>query len=130
MPNRTLALDVGGAVLRAVLVERTLRSQRILGFYAVPRSADLAADVRALVATHELRWDEVVSALPGTAVTHRVLTLPFHDRKRLDRTVPFELETQLPFELEDAIVDYQVLGRDGDAAIVLAAFVPKNAVRA
>lgn len=129
MPNRTLALDVGGAMLRAVLVERTLRSQRILGFYAAPRSDDLAADVRALVAAHELRWDEVVSALPGSVVTHRVLRLPFHDRKRLDQTVPFELETQLPFELDDAVVDYQVLGRDGEAAVVLAAFAPKEAVR-
>ncbi len=129
MPNRTLALDVSGTTVRAVLVERTLRSQRILGFYAVPRGDDLTADLRTLVATHELRWDEVVSALPGDVVTHRILTLPFHDRKRLDQTVPFELETQLPFELDDAIVDYQVLGREGDAAIVLAAFAPKAAVR-
>jgi general secretion pathway protein L len=130
MPNRTLALDVGGATLRAVLVERTLRSQRILGFYAAPRSDDLAADLRTLAATHDLRWDEVISALPGDVVTHRVLTLPFHDRKRLDQTVPFELETQLPFELDEAVVDYQVLGRDGESAIVLAALAPKAAVRA
>jgi len=91
MPNRTLALDVGGATLRAVLVERTLRSQRVLGCYATPRTADLAADLRTLTATHELHWDEVVSALPGDVVTHRVLVLPFSARKRLDRTVPFEL---------------------------------------
>jgi len=129
MPNRTLALDVGGATLRAVLVERTLRSQRILGFYAAPRSSDLAADVRTLVTTHGLRWDEVVSALPGDAVTHRLLTLPFADRKRLDQTVPFELESQLPFELDDAVIDYQVLGREGEGAVVLAAFAPKAAVR-
>src|SRR6266481_1789935 len=129
MPNRTLALDVSGTTVRAVLVERTLRSQRIVGFYAVPRGDDLTADLRTLVATHDLRWDEVVSALPGDVVTHRILTLPFHDRKRLDQTVPFELETQLPFDLDDAIVDYQVLGRDGDAAVVLAALAPKMAVR-
>jgi general secretion pathway protein L len=129
MPNRTLALDVSGTTVRAVLVERTLRSQRILGFYAAPRGDDLAADLRALAATHDLRWDEVVSALPGDVVTHRILTLPFHDRKRLDQTVPFELETQLPFELEEAVVDYQVLGHEGDAAVVLAAFAPKAAVR-
>lgn len=130
MPNRTLALDVGGATLRAVLVERTLRSQRILGFYAAPRTDDLAADLRALTAAHDLRWDEVVSALPGDVATHRVLVLPFTDRKRLDQTVPFELETQLPFELDAAVVDYQVLGRDGDSTVVLAAFAPKAAVRA
>jgi general secretion pathway protein L len=131
MPNRTLALAVGGPTLRAVLVESTLRAQRILGFYAVPRTpgGDLAADLRALTATHHLHWDAAVSALPAETVTHRILTLPFHDRKRLDRTVPFELESNLPFDLDDAVVDYQVLGTDGEAAVVLAALVPKAAVR-
>jgi len=71
MPNRTLALDVGGATLRAVLVERTLRSQRVLGCYATPRTADLAADLRTLTATHELHWDEVVSALPASSPVTR-----------------------------------------------------------
>lgn len=131
MPNRTLALAIGGATLRAVLVESTLRAQRVLGFYAVPRTpgGDLAADLRALAAAHDLHWDAVVSALPAELVTHRILTLPFHDRKRLDRTVPFELESHLPFDLDDAVVDYQLLGTDGEAAVVLAALAPKAAVR-
>lgn len=132
MPNRTLALDVGSVTLRAALVESTLRSQRVLGFYAAPRrpGGDLASELRALAAAHDLHWDEVVTALPGSVVTHRILTLPFRDRKRLDQTVPFELETHLPFELDDAVVDYQVLGSDGQAAVVLAALAPKTAVRA
>jgi general secretion pathway protein L len=131
MPNRTLALAVGGATLRAALVESTLRAQRVLGFYAAPRTpgGDLATDLRALAAAHDLRWDEVVSALPGELVTHRILTLPFHDRKRLDRTVPFELESNLPFELDDTVVDYQVLGTDGEAAVVLAALAELNVLR-
>jgi general secretion pathway protein L len=131
MPNRTLALDVSATTLRAALVESTLRTQRVLGFYTVARASggDLAADLRALQSTHRLQWDEVVSALPGAAVTHRILTLPFRDRKRLDQTVPFELETQLPFELDDAVVDYQVVGAEGESAVVLAAYAPKAAVR-
>jgi general secretion pathway protein L len=132
MPNRTLALDVGSTMLRAALIESTLRSQRVLGFYAAPRrpGGDLGTDLRALVASHDLHWDEVVTTLPANTVTHRILTLPFHDRKRLDQTVPFELETHLPFELEDGVVDYQVLGTDGQSTIVLAALAPKTAVRA
>ena len=133
MPNRTLALDVSASTLRAALVESTLRSQRVLGFYASPRDAhgDLAAELRTFVGTHDLRWDEVLSTLPGDAVTQRILTLPFRDRKRLDQTVPFELETHLPFELEDAVIDYQVLGDAPDgAAVVLAAATSKTAVRA
>jgi general secretion pathway protein L len=132
MPNHTLALDVGSHTLRAALVERTLRSQRVLGLYAHPRGAggDLAADLRALAAQHGIAWDEVVSALPGDAVTHRILELPFHDRRRLEQTVPFELESHLPFELEETVVDFQVLGTDAEGTSrVLAVSAPKAAVR-
>src|SRR5882724_12788091 len=131
MPNRMLALEVGSATLKAVLIESTLRAQRVLGFYAMPRTgSDVATDLRTLATTHQLEWDEVVAALAGELVTHRILTLPFADRKRLDQTVPFELETHLPFELDDAVVDYQVLGTNGEGAAVLAALAPKAAVRA
>ena len=91
MPNHTLALDVGPRTLRVALVERSLRSQRVLGLYAHPRGSggDLAADLRALAVQHGIAWAEVVSVLPGDAVTHRILELPFADRKRLEQTVPF-----------------------------------------
>lgn len=132
MPNHTLALDVGPTTLRAALVERTLRTQRVLGLYASPRTpgGDLASDVRALAATHGIAWDQVVSALPGDAVTHRILSLPFSDRKRLDQTIPFELESHLPFELDETVVDFQVLGTGDDGASqVLAVSAPKATVR-
>jgi len=132
MPNHTLALDIGPHMLRAALVERTLRSQRILGLYAHPRGAggDLAADLRALAVQHGISWDEVVSALPGDTATHRILELPFHDRKRLDQTVPFELESHLPFELDATVIDYQVLGTHTDGTShVLAVSASKVAVR-
>ncbi len=133
MPNHTLALDVGSRTLRAALVERTLRSQRVLGVYAHPRGSggDLAADLRALAAQHGIAWDEVVSALPGDAVTHRILDLPFADRRRLEQTVPFELESHLPFELDETVIDFQVLGSNDDGTSrVLAVSAPKAAVRA
>ncbi len=133
MPNHTLALDVGPHTLRAALVERTLRSQRVLGLYAHPRApgGDLGGDLRALAAQHGISWDEVVSALPGDAATHRILDLPFADRRRLEQTVPFELESHLPFELEDTVIDFQVLESNTDGtSSVLAVSAPKTAIRA
>jgi len=57
---------------------------------------------------------QVVSVLPGDAVTHRILELPFADRKRLEQTVPFELESHLPFELDETVIDFQVLDTSAD----------------
>jgi general secretion pathway protein L len=132
MPNRTLALEIGSTTIRGVLVESSLRAQRVLGTYTVPHHGPdtLAADIRALTSTHGLQWDEVMAALPGTCATHRFLTLPFRDRKRLDQIVPFELESHLPFDLDESVVDYQVLGEHDGQTLVLAALAPKETVRA
>ncbi len=131
MPNRTLALDVGGPAFRAAVAESTLRTQRVLGVYASPRTpgADLGVDLRGFLTRHALQWDEVVSALPGNLVTHRVLRLPFRDRRRLDQTVAFELESHLPFDIEQAVVDYQVISQSDGEAVILAVLAPKSTVR-
>jgi len=48
----------------------------------------------------------------------RVFDLPFRDRRRLAQTVPFELEGQVPFAVEEGIVDFQVLARTRGVAHV------------
>ena len=35
---------------------------------------------------------------------------PFRDRRRLAQAVPFELEGEMPFALEDVVVDWDVVG--------------------
>src|SRR6201988_1254324 len=112
MPNRILALDPHGAQLTAVVVETSFRSYQIVGHFAEARNASvaLADQLRAFVARHPMTADTVLSALPGNAASFRVFDLPFRDRRRLAQTVPFELEGQVPFSIEDGIVDFQVLG--------------------
>src|SRR5207247_360721 len=66
----------------------------------------------------------VLTALPATAVTHRLLVLPFRDPRRLARTVRLELFGQLPDEPEDALVAYESLGRVREGSAVLAVGAP------
>jgi general secretion pathway protein L len=72
----------------------------------------------------------VLSSLPGDLVTWRTFFLPFRDRKRLDQTVPFELETQVPFGLDEVVIDYYVLHRDRSGTTVLAALVQRRDLEA
>jgi general secretion pathway protein L len=127
MPNRILALAPHGAHLTAVVVETSFRSYQIVGFYSEPRdsSMPLGEQLRGFVARHPLKADTVLSALPGNAAAFRALDLPFRDRRRLEQTVPFELESQVPFSIEEAVVDFQVLSTTGEGAHVFAALVPK-----
>ncbi|MCK6556706.1 pilus assembly protein PilM [Candidatus Binatia bacterium] len=129
MPQRILALEVDSQTLKAAVVETTFRDFRVAGFFeeAVGGEGDgLAEHLRRLVAANSLEGATVLSTLPGDLVSVRTMFLPFRDRKRLDQTVPFELETQVPFGLDEIVVDYQVLQRDKAGSTVLAALVQRK----
>lgn len=129
MPQRILAIEVDPQALKAAVVETTFRDFRVAGFYEEAVGADgndLAEHLRHLVTDHDLQGATVLSALPGDLVSVRTMFLPFRDRKRLDQTVPFELETQVPFGLDEIVVDYQVLQRDKAGSTVLAALVQRK----
>jgi general secretion pathway protein L len=125
MPQRILALEVDAHELKAAVIETSFRDYRVVGFYheAVASTHDLAGQVRSFLDRHHVQADTVLSSLPGEMVALRTFFLPFRDRKRLDQTVPFELETQVPFGLDDMVVDYHVLQRDNTGTTVLAALV-------
>ncbi|MBI4516056.1 MAG: pilus assembly protein PilM [Deltaproteobacteria bacterium] len=128
MPQRILALDIEDAEVKAAVLETSFRDYRIAGLYHDVLRADggsLPEQLKRFLERHELKGDTVVSTLPGRLVSHRVFFLPFRDRKRLNQTIPFELETQVPFGLDEVVVDYQVLHRDRAGTTVLAGMVQK-----
>ena len=73
---------------------------------------DLRTDLRAaltqLFAQAPLQADQVVVALTGPGLATHMLSLPFTDPKRLEATIGFEVEGQLPFDLSEAVYDYQI----------------------
>ncbi len=65
--------------------------------------------------------DAVVTAVPGSEVAAHVLTMPFTDTRKIEQTLPFELEDQIPFDLDEVVFDYQVLAqRDGKSDVLVA----------
>lgn len=130
MPNRILALDLQAAHLVAVTVETSFRGYKFVGHYSEPRDAarPLAEQLRSFIGAHAITADTVLTALPGNAAAYRILDLPFRDRRKLGQTVPFELESQVPFALEEAIVDFLVLSKTAEGARVFAAMVPRQRI--
>ncbi|MBI3801647.1 MAG: pilus assembly protein PilM [Deltaproteobacteria bacterium] len=127
MARRILALDLGSHTLKAALVESTVKGCRVLGLFRQPRDPHraLAEQVGDLCKTHNLRGDTVLSCLPGDAVSYRVLTLPFARSRQLAQTIPFELESHIPFTLEHVLVDFQTIERTAAGVTVLAVAVPR-----
>jgi len=76
---------------------------------------------------------KIVSSIPGNLFTQRTLTLPFADRKRIEKALPFEVEDTVPFDLGDVVLDHLVLGiaaakKDMETQ-VLCMMLPKTVLR-
>jgi general secretion pathway protein L len=121
MAQRILGLDLGAHAVKAVLLESTYRGFAVGGTAQapVPPGDDplldrQAAALAGLLAERGWRADAAIVALPGAAVSSLVVTLPFTDPRRIEQTVGFEVEGQIPFELDQVAWDFQPIGqRDG-----------------
>ena len=128
-----LGVDVVRDAIAIALVETSGRAPRLVGSWREERDAGrpAAEQLRAMIDRHCVqRPDAIASALPGSAVSHRVLRLPFSDAGRLAATVPFELESLVPFDVESGVIAFTALERDGAGATVLAAIAQRRDVKA
>ncbi len=123
---RILGLDLGSYSVKGVVVETTARLPIVRAYGEVKRSPEgekndtLAEAVKALLADPQLHADQVVVALPGPGLATHQVTLPFSDPKRIEATLGFEVESQLPFDLSEAVFDYQVVsGKDGKSELLV-----------
>lgn len=122
---RVLGLDLGSHALKAVIADTTLRGTTVKDYQSVPLTGDgdllarLGGALATLTAGGPLNADQVVVALPGVALATHAFTLPFSDPKKVEQTMAFELEGQLPYEIDEAVFDYQASPGDAGASNLL-----------
>ncbi len=129
---RILGLDIGSYAVKAVVLESTMRGFTVKGHHEVlmptegERADRLKSALTQLHATAAAGADQIVVALPGLASATHSLTMPFSDPKKIDATIGFEVESQLPFDLSEAVFDYQLASSDERGANLLVGVVKKD----
>jgi len=134
---RILGLDIDRDSLRGVLIKTAFRRTEIEGFVQVPLTQqDGAGRIRELhdALGNLLRSvgkapDIVHTALDGEQASLRVVELPVAAAKRAAEVLPFELESMLPFEVTDAVIDYQPIDTVAGQLRLLAAAALRERVR-
>lgn len=128
-----LGIDIGQTLVRAVLVRTSYRKLTIEGMGACELGglADPAEAIRFAVGGLGARCDGVAVSLPGERLFLRKLELPAAALRQLTEVIPFEIEAQIPFELEHAVFDFRPLprGRDTDKIGVFTAIARTEEVR-
>jgi general secretion pathway protein L len=131
MMKNVLGLDIGSHAIKAVEIRQTLRGLEPvqLRLQAQPDDGSPVADVLTpLIRAHQLSTEHISSALPGDRVSNRRLEFPFRDKKKLALAVPFEVEAEIPFELEDVVVDWQLIEGERNHASVCATIAQRSDV--
>lgn len=83
----------------------------------IENDSSLTADERIIKALKSLKeklgkYDSIYVAFSSSSVIFKELSLPFLGHKKIKMVVPFEVESLLPFTLDQAIIDSIIIGED------------------
>jgi general secretion pathway protein L len=131
MMKNVLGLDLGSHAIKAVELRQTLRGLEPVQLRLHPRAdgAELPETLRRFVRLHHLPVEHVACAIPADRLSSRRLQFPFRDRRKLAQAVPFEVEGEVPFPMEQVLVDWEIVGGDRTQATVSAAIVQRKHVK-
>ncbi|MCS5634901.1 MAG: pilus assembly protein PilM [Myxococcota bacterium] len=132
MTKTVVGLDLGSHSIKAAEVQKGLRSQEPVQIQVMATGDGVESSpgqaLREFMELHALPADNVTCAMPGQRVANRRLEFPFREKKKLAQAIPFEIEGTMPFDFEDLVVDWQIVGGEQNHAIVAASAAQKKDV--
>ncbi|MBL8718065.1 MAG: pilus assembly protein PilM [Myxococcales bacterium] len=118
---RLLGIDIGTTQVRLAIVRGSARKWSVEALASVDRvagqvtyasgevsaTATLPELVRELALDAAKGGDPLSVSFSGTAINVRQLELPAAVRRRIAEVLPFELEAQIPYDIDDAVWDHR-----------------------
>jgi type IV pilus assembly protein PilM len=138
IPQRILGIDINRRFVHAaqiscagnrIIIEK-LMEEPIETDQNVPYPERVASAIKRIIKRAD-KFDEIRTPLNSTGIVFKQLTFPFTDYEKIKMVVPYEIESSLPFALNDAIVDVIIISTDEQkkSATVLAAATQKSVVQ-
>lgn len=132
---KSVGIDIGTSSIKVVEVNATSKGVQISQFVDHPLGMNPAHDqeieilefLRGLSSTYD-QTTKFVFSIRQERVSVRNKSFPFNDRLKILKSLPFELEEDLPISSENAIFDAKVIRYLGNTAEVLACATPKGRV--
>ena len=120
--SRTIGLDIDRGALKAVQAARSAGAYtlRHVGYHRLPPGAIvegevadadlLAAEIKEFWSSHSFKGRSVVIGVANARVVVRLLDFPRMQEEDLRSAIIFEAQDHIPMSLEEAVLDYLVLG--------------------
>ena len=107
MQGKITGIDITENQIIAVQVKTGLKGYQVLACARVPvEDGGLSEALESLLRSIDLKSDTYLATIPGGHVSFRNLSMPFKDVKKIRQALPFEMESMLPFQIEDLLIDF------------------------
>lgn len=109
-----VGIDIGSVAVKVAVVRTAYRKQQLVGLACVDlaQAANVEDAVKTAVglATGGRGSESLATALDGSRGAVRVVGLPASVAKQIREVLPFELDSQVPFDMTEVTFDHRVLG--------------------
>lgn len=135
---KSVGIDIGSSSIKVVEASATNRGVQLLSFREFPLGTNPAFDqeieildiLKGLANEYDPTRTRIVIGLRQDYISVRLKLFPFSERQKILKSLPFELEEELPFSSETAIYDARVSQYIGNQAEILAVVAPKIRIQA
>ncbi len=112
MSSKFLGIESNKNIVRAVLLRSTYKHVVLeaMAEVAIAEAGSEAAAIKAAVGA--VKPDAAAMVLSGERAYYRRVELPAAAQKELQNVLAFELESNVPFEMTDAVFDHRILKRE------------------
>ena len=132
----SLGIDIGSYGIRVAEIEATNKGYKLNRFELIPLSIDPTKDkeieildaLRNLAQEYDHTNTKFVLGVHQNQVTLRRLNFPFKERHKILKSLPFELEDDIPISQDDAVFNAKVIEYIGNTTEVLAIACPNEVV--
>ncbi|MFH2124258.1 MAG: type II secretion system protein GspL [Pseudomonadota bacterium] len=127
MSSKFLAIDIKSDLITAIVFTIEAKVMQIAGYAMVPvADRPLEEVLGELSRKIELHDTSCHIALAADSFFYRNLSLPFTDRKTIDKILPLELEENAPVKIERLLIDSMVVLEDKQKSQVIAAMIDRE----
>jgi len=134
-----LGIEITPRVVRGAFLKTALRGSEMERYAeaTIARPSESQSEAEALraavgqvIARASRPPDRIIASLNGEAASLRLIDLPAGVEKKIAEVLPGELEAVLPFDIADAVVDYQIVGRSDGTLQLMTVAAPRTHVSA
>jgi general secretion pathway protein L len=89
----------------------------------------LSPEVMAILAEGDYKNAQLIVALPYNLVSSKIVSFPFKDKKKIDQVISYSVEGQIPIDIEDMVVDYQIISKTPKESQVVVNLAKREVIR-